>query len=55
MFLVGFIQDTVEFEVFLGIDTDGANNSMFNVLELVETYLLANALVTLVELLKELP
>ena len=55
MFLVGFVQDNVEFEVFLGTDIDDANESMFNVLELVETYLFVNSLVSLVKLFEELP
>ena len=51
MFL-GFVQDTIKFEVFFGID--GANDSTFDVLKLVQIYLFANGLVSLVELFEEL-
>ena len=41
--------------IFLGVDANRANDFMFDVLELVETYLFVNSFVSLVELFEELP
>ena len=55
VFLVCFMIYSVEFEVLIGVDADGADDSMLDVLEFVETDLLTYSFISLIKLSKELP
>ena len=50
MFLVGFVICSVEFEVFLWVDADGADDSVLDVLEFAETDLFTYSFISLIEM-----
>ena len=55
VFLVGFVIYSVEFEVLLGVEADGADDSVLDVLEFVETDLFTYSFISLIELSEEFP
>ena len=49
VFLVGFVIYSIEFEVLLGINADGADDTVLDVLEFVETNLFTYSFISLIE------
>ena len=55
VFLIDFVEYTVQLKVFFGIHTYGAENTVVNILEFIESNLFVDGFVSLIELSKKFP